>query len=405
MTPPRHPAPAGTGFRRHGPAGARSSEPSSRVVMVGAGQLARMTHQAAIDYDVELSVLASSADDPAVLSGATFTIGDVDVFADLAGAAAMGDVVTFDHELVPAHHIRLLEQGGHVVRPSGGALRFAQDKLYARRSVAAFDRPAVAVPAFAPASSAEDVAAFAERHGWPVVLKARGGGYDGRGVHVLAHPEDARRLLGGGGGTEAAWVVEEHLDLAAELAVLVARRPSGEMATYPPVGTLQVDGMCRELTMPARLPAAVADEAVRLAESVVERIDAHGVCAVELFVTADGRLLLNELALRPHNSGHATIEASVTSQFHQHLRAVLDWPLGPTTLYSPAATVNLVGGPGRMDLARRLPRALDVPGAHVHLYAKSPRPGRKIGHVTALADTLDDALDAARAAASLLTGE
>jgi 5-(carboxyamino)imidazole ribonucleotide synthase len=373
--------------------------------MIGAGQLARMTHQAAIDYDIDLHVLASTADDPAVLSGAKFTIGDPDDFADLAAVATMGDVVTFDHELVPPDHVRLLEQSGHVVRPSGGALLFAQDKLYQRSAIAALEHPSVAVPAFAPVSSVDDVTAFAERHGWPVVLKARGGGYDGRGVHVLAGLDGALRLLDAGAAAgEPTWVVEEHLDLAAELAVLVARRPSGEMVTYPPVGTLQLDGMCRELTMPAHVPAGVAAEAVRLAESVVARIDAHGICAVELFLTRDGRLLLNELALRPHNSGHATIEASVTSQFHQHLRAVLDWPLGPTTLYAPAATVNLVGGPGSLDVAARLPLALEVPGAHVHLYAKTSRQGRKIGHVTALADSLDDALDAARAAASLLTG-
>lgn len=392
----------GLGMTGHAPG---RFEPSSRVVMIGAGQLARMTHQAAIDYGIVLHVLASTVDDPAVTAGAEHTIGDPDDFADLAVVARRGAVVTFDHELVPPDNVRRLEEGGHVVRPGSSALRFAQDKLHARLTLAALDDPPIPVPAFAPASSVADVVAFADRYGWPVVLKARGGGYDGRGVHVLAGPGDARGVLpDAAGDVEPSWVVEEHLDLAAELAVLVARRPSGEVATYPPIGTFQLDGMCRELTMPAPVSAEVAGEAVRLAESVVARIDAYGICAVELFLTTGGRLLLNELALRPHNSGHATIEACATSQFHQHLRAVLDWPLGPTALYCPAATVNLVGGPSGLEVASRLPLALQVPGAHVHLYAKASRPGRKIGHVTAVADRLDDALETARAAASLLTG-
>ncbi|MHB8458370.1 MAG: ATP-grasp domain-containing protein, partial [Acidimicrobiales bacterium] len=152
-----------------------------------------------------------------------------------------------------------------------------------------------------------------------------------------------------------------------------------------------------------QLPPRVVSDAVRLAESIVAGLDATGLCAVEFFWTTDGRLLLNELALRPHNSGHATIEACATSQFHQHLRAVLDWPLGSTRLISPAATVNLIGGANGVDLSARLPAALSVPGAHVHLYAKTSRPGRKIGHVTALGATTEDALETARVAAALLT--
>ena len=155
--------------------------------------------------------------------------------------------------------------------------------------------------------------------------------------------------------------------------------------------------------MPARIPESVASDASRLAESIIAGLDATGICAVEFFWTTDGRLLLNELTLGPHNSGLATIEATVTSQFHQHLRAVLDWPLGPTTLRSPAATVKLIGGSHKVDLAARLPPALSIPGAHVHLYAKSFRPGRTFGHVTALGVSIEDALDTARTAAAMLT--
>jgi len=376
----------------------------ARVVMIGAGQLARMTYQASIDYGIRLHVLATTVDDPAVTAGADYSLGGSDRLDDLAAAADHGDVLTFDHELVPPAHLRVLEEAGHVLRPSAQAAAFAQDKLLARRQLGSVGDLAVPMPVFAPAGSADDVGAFAAAHGWPVVLKARGGGYDGRGVHVLAGPDDARRLLPGSTGTsEPEWVVEEHLEIAAEFAILVARRPSGQLLSYPAVGTRQEDGMCRELVMPADLPADVTGEATRLAESIVAGIGATGICAVEFFWDAGGRLLLNELALRPHNSGHATIEACVTSQFHQHLRAVLDWPLGPTALIRPAATVNLVGGTGGIDYATRLPEALRVPGAHVHLYAKVSRPGRKIGHVTALGASTDEALGTARAAAALLT--
>jgi len=388
-----------------GPPSKEAFPSPARVVMIGAGQLARMTYQAGIDYGVRLHVLAATADDPAVTAGAGYSLGAYDRLDDLDAAAGHGDVLTFDHELVPPAHLRALEEAGHVLRPSARAAAFAQDKLLARRQLGAVGDVAVPMPAFAPAGSADDVGAFAAAHGWPVVVKARGGGYDGRGVHVLADLDDARRLLPGVTGTaEPDWVVEEHLEIAAEFAILVARRPSGQLLSYPAVGTRQEDGMCRELVMPADLPADVTAEATRLAESIVAGIGATGICAVEFFWDAGGRLLLNELALRPHNSGHATIEACVTSQFHQHLRAVLDWPLGPTTLIRPAATVNLVGGTGAIDYATRLPEALRVPGAHVHLYAKASRPGRKIGHVTALGASIEEALDTARAAAALLTG-
>jgi len=379
-------------------------EPPGRVVMIGAGQLARMTHQAAIDYGLDFHVLAGAPDEPAAAAGAPFTLGDHASFDDLLRAAGHGDVVTFDHELIPQDLLRRLEAAGHRVRPGAETLAFAQDKLHSRRQLAALESPRVPLPAFTAVRRLADVDAFAAEHGWPLVLKARGGGYDGRGVHLLASRRDAEALLGDtDGSAEPSWVLEEHLDLAAELAVLLARRPSGELATYPPIETHQENGMCHELVMPARLPAAVASEAVRLAEAIAVHIGTTGLCAVELFWTTDGRLLLNELALRPHNSGHATIEGCATSQFHQHLRAVLDWPLGSTALVRPAAMVNLVGGAGPSELASRLPRALAVPGAHVHLYGKAPRPGRKLGHVTALGPDVDEALDAARAAASLLS--
>lgn len=377
-------------------------EPSARVAMVGAGQLARMTYQAAIDYGVDLHVLASSVSDPAVVGGASYSIGNYEHYLDLVMVSKFGQVVTFDHELVPPSHLQSLEEAGFQLRPSPKALAFAQDKLHARRQLKNFEHINVSVPEFIPVFSVEDITRFATNHGWPVILKARGGGYDGRGVHVLNNSGDANRFVfDTTNSSEPAWVLEEHLELAAEFAIIIARRPSGDLVSYPPIGTRQEGGMCQEVTMPAELPDEVTSEAIRLAKEIVIGIGATGICAIEFFWTTDGRLLLNELALRPHNSGHGTIEACVTSQFHQHLRAILDWPLGSTELISPAATVNIIGGPFEVNLVDRLPAALSVADAHIHLYAKKSRLGRKLGHVTALGPSVEQALETARATARM----
>jgi 5-(carboxyamino)imidazole ribonucleotide synthase len=371
---------------------------SRRVGILGGGQLARMTHQAAIALGVELTVLADGADGSAARAGARVAPGtpaDPDAVRALAEAS---DVVTFDHERVPLDVLEALIAAGHAVHPVPAAKALAQDKLHARRTLDALGFP---VPAFAAAESAGDVARFAAGAGWPVVVKARRGGYDGRGVHVVAEPARAASALDASGGTA---VVEEHVAIAAELAVLVARRPSGEAVAYPVVETVQEDGMCREMRLPARVPGPVAARARALGLELAEAVGATGVLAVELFATASGALLVNELALRPHNSGHWTIEGATTSQFEQHLRAVLDLPLGATDALAPAvATVNVVGR-GDGDPADRLSAALAVPGAHVHLYGKAPRDGRKLGHVTALGAEAAAALETARTAAARLEG-
>jgi 5-(carboxyamino)imidazole ribonucleotide synthase len=365
--------------------------------MVGGGQLARMTHRAAIDLGITLHVLCPQSDEPAPVAGARWHHGAPDDIEAMRALGAAVEVITLDHELVGIEALAAAQDAGTPVRPSPSALAFAQDKLHARTELAALGFP---VPAFTSVGSAGDVDAFASRHGWPVVLKACRGGYDGRGVEVVDDTAAAGEVLARGG----AWMVEELVEIATEVAVVAARRPSGHTATYPLIETVQADGICVELVMPARIDPHPAAAATRLGADIAAAIDAVGIVAVELFVTTDGKVIINEVATRPHNSGHATIEGSVTSQFSNHLRAVLDWPLGSTEMTRPfAATVNLLGGPSHVEPADRLAAALDDPDVHVHLYGKSWRPGRKLGHVTVTGDDPDVALRAARRAADILT--
>jgi 5-(carboxyamino)imidazole ribonucleotide synthase len=363
--------------------------------MVGGGQLARMTHQAAIALGLSLRVLAESPRDGAALVTPDVEIGAPDDLAALKRFAKTADVLTFDHEHVPGDHIRALEAAGVVVRPGSAALLFAQDKLEQRRRLQALGLP---VPAFAPVTSLADVADFGEDNGWPVVLKAVRGGYDGRGVWFLDAPPETL--------PDVPVYVEARVPLMHELAVQVARRPTGEARTWPVVETVQEDGICVEVVAPApRVSPALATDAERIALRIAEELDVTGVLAVELF-EAPGGLVVNELAMRPHNSGHWSLDGAVTSQFSQHLRAVLDWPLGDTTPLAPVTVmVNLLGGE-HTDLATALPLALEAePEARVHLYGKTARPGRKLGHVTVLGDDLVEVRERARRAVAVLRGD
>jgi len=365
------------------------------VGIVGAGQLARMTSQAAISLAVVTRVLARDPSDPACLTCTTFEIGDPGEFETLESFSRGCDVVTFDHEQVDPALVDELEALGRQVHPSGRVLRFS-DKAHQRVEFAARGIP---VPEFVIATTAAEVVSFGDVHGWPVVAKVAVGGYDGRGVFVLDGPDQAETLMG---RLEARRVVvEPMLAIEAEISVVVARRTSGACVSYPVVETRQVDGICVETITPASIDPEVADRATALARRVAESIGATGILAVELFVTDDG-LVVNELAPRPHNSGHWTIEGAVTSQFENHLRGVLDWPLGDTSLVAPAvATVNVLGTNSH-DPIQHLPAALAVEGARVHLYAKAVREGRKLGHVTATGPEPEVALRRARAAVEAL---
>jgi 5-(carboxyamino)imidazole ribonucleotide synthase len=346
------------------------------VGMVGAGQLARMTHQAAIALGQSLRVLAASPDDGAALVAADVTVGHHTDLAALRAFAKGCDVVTFDHEHVSGEHIRTLAAEGVTLLPSADALRYAQDKHAMRARLTALGAP---VPRWRKVETADDVRSFAAETSWPVVVKAVTGGYDGRGVWILDENDPV---------PDTDLIVEEKVALRRELAAVVTRSPYGQVAAYPVVETVQCDGICVEVIAPAPgLPDELAVAAERLAIELASALDVVGVLAVELFETADG-LLVNELAMRPHNSGHWTIEGARTSQFEQHLRAVLDYPLGVTTPTAPAVVMaNVLGAdrPVAMSTDERLHHLFArFPDVKVHLYGKAERPARKVGHVTVL---------------------
>jgi 5-(carboxyamino)imidazole ribonucleotide synthase len=357
--------------------------------MVGGGQLARMTHQAAIAIGQSLRVLAISPDEPAPQVTPNVDIGSHTDLAALRAFAKHCDVVTFDHEHVPAEHLRALLADGVTVYPGPDALIHAQDKLVMRRRLAAMGVP---VPPFTQVSTPDDVVTFGDRYGWPCVVKAVRGGYDGRGVWMPKSATDARSLVEELLAAGTPLMVEQRVAMRRELAALVARSPYGQGASWPVVETVQADGICVEVLAPApNLNEDLADEAQELALGVAAALGVVGVLAVELFETASG-LVVNELAMRPHNSGHWTIDGATTSQFEQHLRAVLDYPLGATDQLAPVVVMaNVLGAaePPTMGVDERLHHLFARFGrAKVHLYGKAERPGRKVGHVTVTGDHL-----------------
>jgi 5-(carboxyamino)imidazole ribonucleotide synthase len=369
------------------------------VGMIGGGQLARMTHQAAIALGQSLRVLATAPDDSAALVAPDVQLGRHTDLAALRDFAKGCEVVTFDHEHVPGEYIRALTAEGVKLFPSADALRYAQDKRAMRERLTELGAP---VPRWAPVTGAAQLLEF----GLPAIVKTVSGGYDGKGVFLVENVADIAELLAGG----VDLIVEEKVPLRRELAVQVARSPFGQVAVYPVVETVQRDGICVEVLAPApQLREETAIAAQELAIRLATELDVVGMLAVELFETTGGQLVVNELAMRPHNSGHWTIEGARTSQFEQHLRAVLDYPMGDTSLTAPAvAMANLLGGPdGGMGLDERIHHMMAAePGVKLHLYGKQTRPGRKIGHITALgADLTDCRRRAARAAHWITYGE
>src|SRR3954451_3378413 len=369
------------------------------VAMVGGGQLSRMTHQAAIALGQTLRVLATDPAESAALVTADVQLGDHRELADLRRLADGATVVTFDHEHVPTKHLRALEAEGHRVAPGPAALIHAQDKLVLRRALAAAGEPQ---PAWAEVSTVHDATAFAENVGWPVVLKTPRGGYDGKGVFLVDGPDDVADLLEQHGQL----LVEERVPMVRELSAQVARSPFGQVAVWPVVQTVQRDGVCNEVLAPAPgLSEERATAAQELAVRIAARLGVGGMLAVELFETADG-VLVNELAMRPHNSGHWTIEGARTSQFEQHLRAVLYYPLGSKAMTASVVVMaNVLGGDYSDMYAGYLHCLAHDSGVRIHMYGKEVRPGRKVGHVTTLGGDAEDVRGRARHAAAFLRGD
>ena len=353
------------------------------VAMVGGGQLARMTHQAAIALGQSLRVLAVSPDDPAAQVTPDVVIGEHTDLDALRRAATGADVLTFDHEHVPTAMLDTLVAEGVTVAPPPQALVHAQDKLVMRRKLEALGAP---IPRYTAVTSIDDVDAFAARIGAPLVVKTVRGGYDGRGVVLTRDLAHAREVVEGYLAENVPVLLEERVSMRRELSALVARSAFGQGAAWPIVETVQRDGICVTVLAPAPgLPEHVASSAEQLGLRLAAELGVVGVLAVELFETTDGTLLVNELAMRPHNSGHWTMDGAVTSQFEQHLRAVLDYPLGDTgAIATVTVMANVLGAPQApaMALDERLHHLFGrIPEAKVHMYGKAERPGRKVGHV------------------------
>lgn len=374
---------------------------SIRIGVIGGGQLARMMVPPAIHLGLRISVLAETEGSSA--ARAADAVGDYRDLETVFAFADTVDVVTFDHEHVPNEILLELERRGVAVHPRPGALQFAQDKILMRQKL---EELGVPVPEWAAVTDESELQTFLNAHGGRAVVKTARGGYDGKGVRVISDASEARdwfaALAEDGRGGQL--LAEELVDFTRELSQLVARRPSGEARTWPVVETIQRDGVCAEVLAPAPVAdPATLEQAAKIGETVAEGVGVTGVLAVEMFETRDGRVLVNELAMRPHNSGHFSIEGSVTSQFEQHLRAVADLPLGDTAMTAPAAVmVNVLGGPAEGPMPVRYAEALAAhPRAKFHSYDKLPRPGRKVGHVTVTGQDLDtvraEALAAARA--------
>jgi len=368
------------------------------VGVIGAGQLARMMQPAAIALGIGIKVFAESEGSSA--HQAVTKVGDINDFAQLLEFSKTVDVITFDHEHVPTVILEQLEAAGVPVRPGPNALKHAQNKLTMRRKLAELGLPQ---PIWQAAKTESDIANFLQNHGPKIVVKTPIGGYDGKGVRVVSAVADVRDWLDNISQFGGELLLEEKVDFVTELAQLSARSPSGEFNAWPLVETHQQAGVCAEVIAPAP-ESSLHPQALSIAKQISDGLGVVGVMAVELFRARNGEILVNELAMRPHNSGHFSIDASITSQFEQHLRAVLDLPLGASTGTSKfAVMINLLGVDSENDFAQHYPKAMErFPHVKFHMYEKAPRPGRKMGHLTLQGNDLDQLLADGRACRDLL---
>jgi len=369
--------------------------------IVGGGQLAKMLAQSALQFGCDIVVLERKDHSPAASLATETVIGDWDNPDSLLALGSLVDVVTLENEFVDADSLAALEQFGHQLWPAAATIRTVQDKLSQKRALAAAGLP---VPRFAPVSAPTAIASAAENLGWPLVLKKRRNGYDGKGNFTVRSAADIDRAWAYLGGDANGLYVEEFCSFDRELAMMLTRGQDGAIVAYPLVETIQRDHICHVVKAPAVVTPEIAARAAEISRKAVETVACVGTMGVELFLTKDGNILVNELAPRVHNSGHYTIEACVCSQFENHVRAVMGWPLGSPAMRAPAAAmVNLLGAAKGSGTPHGLSQALAIPGAHPHIYGKSgTSPGRKMGHVTALGKNIDDAIATAQRAADCI---
>lgn len=370
------------------------------IGVIGGGQLARMMAVPAIELGLRLSVLAETEGSSAAL--ATSMVGDYNQLEVVREFAATVDIITFDHEHVPLEILNALEANGVSVQPPSKALAFAQNKLHMRERLSALGLP---MPAWAAITTSVELDEFISANGGVAILKTPIGGYDGKGVRVVRSAADAGDWLEDISQFGGKLLAEEKVDFVRELAQLSARSTNGEFAAWPLVETRQENGVCAVVIAPApNADESKLTNAVKIARDVAEGLGVTGVLAVEMFEARDGRLLINELAMRPHNSGHFSIEGSVTSQFEQHLRAVSGLPLGDTSMRAAhAVMVNLLGVDDQNDFVKHFDKVMRAhPSAKLHTYGKTARQGRKMGHITVVADDANFALREANAAAGIL---
>lgn len=378
------------------------SDLAPTVAIIGGGQLARMLAEPAAALGIPLRLLAEADGVSAAQVIPDAVVGDYRDLELLRKAVDGAAAVTFDHEHVPTEHLHALAETGLAVRPGPQALVHAQDKAVMRRRLTELALPC---PRWALVRTTDDVAAF----GVPCVLKTTRGGYDGKGVWVVRDIADATAAFETAQASGVEVLAEELVEFRRELAAQVVRSPSGQAAAYPVVASTQLDGICHEVIAPAPgLDPELAAHAQQIALTIAKELDVVGMLAVEMFETTGGEVLVNELAMRPHNSGHWTQDGAVTSQFENHLRAVLDLPLGsPAPRQAWTVMVNILGGPhdaGRLFDGYPHAMARD-PRLRVHLYGKELRPGRKVGHVNAYGEDLEDCLERARHAAAWFRGD
>lgn len=368
------------------------------VGVVGGGQLARMMHPAAINLGIELRVFTESSDSSA--HQAAYRVGDYLDLKNLEEFAQGLDALTFDHEHVPTKLLRRLEDLGVAVRPSAAALIHAQNKLVMREQLAKLGLP---MPAWRGASSPEEVNLFLAEHGPKIVVKTPIGGYDGKGVRVISDVSEIEDWLTNLDRFGGALLLEQKVDFVSECAQLSARSANGEFKLWPLASTYQQDGVCSEVVAPFG-SEVLQTRAADIAQRISEGLGVVGVLAVEMFITPTGELVINELAMRPHNSGHFTQDGCVTSQFEQHLRAVLGWPLGDTSMSADfAVMVNLLGVDQENNLVDYFPAAMQkFPKIKLHSYQKEPRSGRKMGHLNLVGSDAAELLTQARRARDLI---